>query len=134
MPIRTDDEYRAALARLDRERVVLRSRSLTDDEQHNFDALMRDIEAYQATHSPGATAAPLSGSAERPAPQSAHTAPSPQPVQAASGQVLASASMRRELERRGMTAVAQPDAGASASQASMDREIRRQGLTPRGPA
>ncbi|MBB2964326.1 hypothetical protein [Methylobacterium sp. R2-1] len=134
MSIRTDDEYRAALARLDNERVILRSRSLTDDEQHNFDALMRDIEAYQATHSPGATSAPMPRTTEAPAPQSASTQPSPQPFQAASGQVLASASMRRELERRGMTAVAQPDAGASASQASMDREIRRQGLTPRGPA
>lgn len=134
MSIRNDAEYRAALARLDDERVILRSRSFTDDEQRDFDALVRDIEAYQATRSPGATAVPLPRSAERSAPQPIPITTEPQPVRAASNMMVGSASMRRELERRGMTAVAQPDATASASRASMEREIRRAGLVPRGAA
>lgn len=135
MPIRTDDEHRSALARLDQERIILRSRSFTDDEQRDFDSLTSDIAAYEATQSPnrGKTVA-LEPSAASP-PVSATASCSPNLlVDNMRARLDPTASMHRELARQGLAPAPQPSAGASTAMASMEREIRRMGLTPRGAA
>ncbi|CAO4195253.1 hypothetical protein [Methylorubrum extorquens] len=137
MPIRTADEYRAALARLDQERIIMRSRSFTDDEQHDFDSLTSSIAAYEAARSPGSGSAPPAAPPRPSAP-----VPSPAPAASASPPTLLadnmrarlSASMQQELARQGLAPAPQPGAGASTAMASMEREIRRMGLTPRGAA
>ncbi|MGN7126331.1 hypothetical protein [Methylorubrum thiocyanatum] len=137
MPIRTADEYRAALARLEQERVIMRSRSFTDDEQRDFDSLTSDIAAYGAARSPGSGSPPPAA-----LPRPSTPVPSSQPAPAASAcpptlladdmRARLSASMQRELARQGLAPA--PQGTASASMASMEREIRRMGLTPRGAA
>lgn len=139
MPVRTADEYRAALTRLDQERVIMRSRSFTDDEQRDFDSLTSSIAAYEAARSPGSGSAPPAAPPRPSAPT-----PSPAPTTSACPPTLLAdnmrarldptASMRRELARQGLTPAPQPGAGASTAMACMEREIRRMGLTPRGAA
>ncbi|PXW59829.1 hypothetical protein [Methylobacterium sp. B4] len=136
MPIRTADEYRSALARLEQERVIMRSRCFTDDEQRDFDSLTSDIAAYEATRSAGSVSPPP---AAPPRPSSLPAASSPPSAGTCPPALLAddmrarlSASMQRELARQGL--VPAPQGTPSASMASMEREIRRMGLTPRGAA
>lgn len=133
MTIRTEDEYRAACARVQEERVIMRSRSFTDDEQRDFDSLTSSIAAYEAARSPGSGSPPPATP-----PRSAAPVPSSPPAPAASAppptlladnmRARLSASMKRELARQGLAAA--PQGTASASAASMERELRRAGLTP----
>lgn len=125
MPIRTADEYHAALARLDQERVIMRSRSFTDDEQRDFDSLTSDIAAYEAARSPSSDSPPPAAP-PRPSPP-APGAPPPT-LLADDMRARLSASMQRELARQGLAAT--PQGTVSASMASMERELRRAGLTP----
>jgi len=74
MPIRTEEEYRAAHARLDEQTVIMRSRSFTDDEQHDFDALTRDLAAYQGAR-PAAAGATAVIAAPSPSPSSPAASP-----------------------------------------------------------
>jgi len=139
MPIRTADEYRSALARLDQERIIMRSRSFTDDEQRDFDSLTSDIAAYEATRSAGSgfpsPAAPPRPSTPTPSPAPATSACPPTLLaDNMRARLDPTASMRRELARQGLTPAPQPSASASTAMASMEREIRRMGLTPRGAA
>ncbi|KAB7782289.1 hypothetical protein F8B43_5044 [Methylorubrum populi] len=136
MTIRTDDEHRSALARLEQERVIMRSRCFTDDEQRDFDSLTSDIAAYEAGRSPGSGSPPP---AAPPRPSSLPAASSPPSAGTCPPTLLAddmrarlSASMQRELARQGLAPA--PQGTASASMVSMEREIRRMGLTPRGAA
>ncbi|OHV17408.1 hypothetical protein BK022_05640 [Methylorubrum extorquens] len=137
MPIHTADEYRAALARLDQERVIMRSRSFTDDEQRDFDSLTSSIAAYEAARSPGSGSAPQaapphpSAPARSPAPAASTSPPT---LFADNMRARLSASMQRELARQGLAPAPQPSASASTAMACMEREIRRMGLTPRGAA
>lgn len=118
MPIRTEAEHRSALSRLDGEKAIMRSRSFTDDEQRDFDALTAEIAAYEKGRSPWSGGAASTTLPPR----------SPMPQAAASHPVDPSASMRRELERQGL---AQHQSGtASMSTTSMQRELKRAGLTP----
>lgn len=141
MTIRTEDEYRSALARLEQERVIMRSRSFTDDEQRDFDSLTSSITAYEVGRSPGSGSPPPAVP-----PRPSTPIPSSPPVPAASAcpptpladdmraRLDPTASMHRELARQGLTPVPQASAGASTAMACMEREIRRMGLTPRGAA
>ncbi|WP_156635504.1 hypothetical protein [Methylobacterium sp. Leaf123] len=137
MTIRTDDEYRSALARLDQERVIMRSRSFTDDEQRAFDSLTSSIAAYEASRSSGSGSPPP---AAPPRPSTPVPSSSPAPAMSACPPTLLAddmrarlfASMQRELARQGLAPAAQGT--ASTAMASMEREIRRMGLTPRGAA
>ncbi|AWI89223.1 hypothetical protein C0214_13715 [Methylobacterium sp. DM1] len=133
MPIRTADEYRAALAHLDQERIIMRSRSFTDDEQRDFDSLTSSIAAYEAARSPGSGSAPPAAPPRPSAPVPAASA-SPPTLLADNMRARLSASMQQELARQGLAPAPQPGAGASTAMASMEREIRRMGLTPRGAA
>lgn len=135
MPIRTADEYRAALACLEQERVIMRSRSFTDDEQRDFDSLTSSIAAYEAGRSPG-SGSPPPAAPPRPSTPTPSSAPAasacPPTLLADDMRARLSASMQRELARQGLAPA--PRGTASASMASMEREIRRMGLTPRGAA
>lgn len=118
MPIRTEDEYRSAQARLDGEKAIMRSRSFTDDEQRDFDALTAEIAAYEKGRSPSSNGAPSTPLPPVATPSA--TRPAAEPTVSSAD---LSASMNRELARQGL---AQPKAGsASASMASMQREIGR---------
>jgi len=131
MTIRTADEYRSALARLEQERVIMRSRSFTDDEQRDFDSLTSDIAAYEAARSPGSGSAPPAAPAPSPAPVASSSPPT---LLADNMRARLSASMQRELARQGLAPAPQPNASAPTAMACMEREIRRMGLTPRGAA
>lgn len=137
MTIRTDDEYRSALARLEQERVIMRSRSFTDDEQRDFDSLTSSIAAYEAGRSPGSGSPPpaVPPRPSTPIPSSPHVPAAstcPPTLLADDMRARLSASMQRELARQGLAPA--PQGTASASTVSMEREIRRMGLTPRGAA
>lgn len=49
MTIRTDTEHQEALARLDEMTEVMRTRSFSDAESAEFDALVGAIQSYKAT-------------------------------------------------------------------------------------
>ncbi|QDI79800.1 hypothetical protein E8E01_04820 [Methylorubrum populi] len=51
MTIRTAAEYQQALARLDEWMKVVRTRSISDAESAEFDALVDALDAYNATRS-----------------------------------------------------------------------------------
>lgn len=135
MTIRTEDEYRAACARLQEERVIMRSRFFTDDEQRDFDSLTSSIVAYEAACSPGSGSAPPAApprpSAPAPSSPPAPAASAPPPTLLADNmRARLSASMQREFAQQGLAAESRVSVGASASAASMERELRRAGLTP----
>ncbi|WP_132254374.1 hypothetical protein [Methylobacterium segetis] len=133
MPIRTDDEYRSAQARLDEEQAILRSRTFTDDEQHQFDALVWDIAAYRGTPAPAAGGAPPVPQTPRSPVDAAPHRANPEPASTLANGIAASgASMERELRRQGLVGAdhrqQHGSASMQASASSMQRELRRAGL------
>jgi hypothetical protein len=108
MPIHTAEERRAAQSRMDAELAIVRTRQLTDDEQHAFDALAADIAAYDQRHG----SAPPAPTARTPLiPNLGASTREPLPVPAAPK--------------------AESKPGLTAGQASMQRELQRQGLAPK---
>ncbi|WP_232631551.1 hypothetical protein [Methylobacterium sp. Leaf118] len=121
MTIRTEQEYDEAQRRLDSQMLIVRSRSLTDGEKQDFEALVRDIETYQNRH-------PNIG--RRPSEPSGSS-----PGTASDSVSLSIESMRRVLAQAGLEPVAHSAPSSTSSTgnvalsiASMEREIRRAGM------
>lgn len=105
MTIRTKEEHTAAVARLEEMVAIGRTRSLTDDEQRDFDHLAGDCADYKTRTATGLTGPVMSvrqGKATMLAPLGQGPASPPVPPPPAATAIDPATSMRRTLAAHGM--------------------------------